>query len=303
MIKNINLYAIVDTVQIENSYSNFVSIEEIDIEEMNYVKQYSDNISKQVRTIVLNLNRLNSRYSSIKKLSEFNKELKSIMQVLNIKTLDDVKLKRIDIAIDSDLDFNKNYKLWQFLLQVLSYDDKKAEKWNTENLKTMKKVQVYSKGRSVDITIYDKNYESNGNHEANTRIEIRYKRLGKQGQGTNIDIKEQVKKLIKQLSHIEDNIESLEKNTARMLIDRWNEEKSKYEKLTLSEFYRRYDNYFYTSNIAKMVYQESGLKGSYTKWVAKLKVNSSNNIKYYTKTDMVKFKKAMTKALKEYIKN
>lgn len=306
------MYAIIDTLDIKIEYNNIEDIA-MDYTEIGSIndKKTSDNIKKQHRVVVLNPNKATTRYSIVKSMNEFNKVCEDTMELITVIDKDKVRKSRVDVAFDCNMDFDNNSKFFQFFIDLLSYDEKGASIWASENIRTTKKSQVYAKASlgsktGTDVLAYDKQLESDGKHISLARVEVRMKKLGNKGEGTFEDIEVILKKLIKRLGNIEDNLEALEINTARLLIERWEYEKARDPKLTLSKFVSqisKYYNYIYTNNIMKELYKASGLKGSYNKWVEKLRKNSSNTIVFYTKADIVKFKKAMIKALKIYMKN
>lgn len=73
---------------------------------------------------------------------------------------------------------------------------------------------------------------------------------------------------------------------ADRLVRLWNKEKIKLQ--SFNEFVRKYEKYFYTSEILKRVYSDNGLVGSYENWLNKFRRN--NHIKFYFKKDIIDFK-------------
>ena len=90
----------------------------------------------------------------------------------------------------------------------------------------------------------------------------------------------------------------LEANMSDRLIKLWEVDKENVR--SFSEFVRKYNDYFYTLNILKMVYEGVDLKGGYSNWLRKFR--KTNNIEFYTKTDIKEIQKAMLKSAKEYLK-
>lgn len=286
--KDVN--TIIDTTQIKTVFSNFIQLR--DIEGVENVKKYSDDINKQQRTIVLNLNN-DDEYKPILNLKDYKKKMKEVISMLEIVEIKKVELERIDIAIDTDIDFNTNFKFLLFLHQVIT-NSQISDKWYTINLNTLKKNTIISRSRDKEVCFYDKKDESNNKHYLNTRLEFRYKRLSK------LDLDKQIQKVIDDLNDIENNIESVENEIAERLILLYLSEKDKNKILTFSEFVRKYNNYFYTKYILKLVYHKSGLKGRYSTWLYKFK--ETNDIVFYDKKDINKFKKIMIKSIKKYMK-
>ena len=286
--KDVN--TIIDTTQIKTVFSNFIQLR--DIEGVENVKKYSDDINKQQRTIVLNLNN-DDEYKPILNLKDYKKKMKEVISMLEIVEIKKVELERIDIAIDTDIDFNTNFKFLLFLHQVIT-NSQISDKWYTINLNTLKKNTIISRSRDKEVCFYDKKDESNNKHYLNTRLEFRYKRLSK------LDLDKQIQKVIDDLNDIENNIESVENEIAERLILLYLSEKDKNKILTFSEFVRKYNNYFYTKYVLKLVYHKSGLKGRYSTWLYKFK--ETNDIVFYDKKDINKFKKIMIKSIKKYMK-
>lgn len=286
--KEIN--TIIDTTQIKTVFSNFIQLK--DIEKIEGVKKYTDDINKQERTIILNLNN-EYEYEPILNLKDYKKKMKEIINTLEIVEIKKVKLERIDIAIDVDIDFNTNFKFLLYLHQVIT-NTQKNDKWYTTNLSTLKRNTIISRSRDKEVCFYDKKEESNEKHYLSTRLEFRYKRLSK------MDLDMQIKKIIEDLNNIENNIENAEKEIAEKLILLYFHEKEKNKITTFSEFVRKYNNFFYNKYVLKLVYHKSDLKGNFNKWLYRFR--ELNSIEFYDKKDIKNFKKAMIKSIKKYIK-
>lgn len=289
-MKTKEINTIIDTTQIKTVFSNFIQLR--DIEGVENVKKYSDDINKQERTIVLNLNN-EDEYKPILNLKDYKKKMKEVINTLEIVEIKKVKLERIDIAIDIDIDFNTNFKFLLYLHQVIT-NTQISDKWYTTNLNTLKRNTIISRSRDKEVCFYDKKEESNEKHYLSTRLEFRYKRLSK------LDLEMQIKKVIEDLNNIENNIENAEKEIAERLILLYLNEKEKNKILTFSEFVRKYNHFFYNKYVLKLVYHKSGLKGNFNTWLSKFR--ESNPIEFYDKKDINNFKKIMIKSIKKYMK-
>ena len=90
----------------------------------------------------------------------------------------------------------------------------------------------------------------------------------------------------------------LEDNMSKRLIKLWEMDKGNVK--SFSEFVRKYNDYFYTLNILKVVYKSTGMKGSYSNWLKEFR--RVNVLEFYTTKDIKELQKAMLKSVKTYIK-
>ena len=69
-----------------------------------------------------------------------------------------------------------------------------------------------------------------------------------------------------------------------------------------TDFVRKHDKYFYTSDIVKGVYTAIGFTGDFHNWFKKFKKNNPS-CNYYSLRDIKKYNASIIKSLKNYIRN
>ena len=209
--------------------------------------------------------------------------------------MNNVNLSRVDVAFDSsDYEYQKDFKRMLFAYELMTIRNKKSSRWYTTNLNTLRNNSIKLYDSRFELEIYDKKDESKGTHPHNIRIEFRYKRLAKDV----LDSEIYINKAIDKIKGMNGHLEMLEANMSDRLIKLWEVDKENVR--SFSEFVRKYNDYFYTLNILKMVYEGVDLKGGYSNWLRKFR--KTNNIEFYTKTDIKEIQKAMLKSAKEYLK-
>lgn len=294
--KIVNLKMLIDTQKISVIADNLLDYNNFN-DTFPFVKNatVNDKIKSDglYKSAVINANNYKGVYEPIHTKSEFLEVMKIIYNQIGVVDMENVDLNRIDIAIDSDMDYHQNFKKILFLFELVTNGENKNNKWYTTNLNTLKNNTVIIKGRSVEICFYDKAEESRGQHYANTRFEFRFKRISNKDYETHIN---KVKDIVE---NIDKAIPEVEKSMSERLIRLWEEEKCKVK--SFSEFVRKYDRFFYTMNIAEEVYKATGLKGNVRTWVNNFQ--RTNELEFYTKSDANEFKREVKKALKNYIKN
>lgn len=285
---------VIDTVAIKTDINNIKDFTKVNNDRYDFINRIGDNFDNSEMKLKINLH---TKYGecNINKLDINNKVLVESLESIGICDMDKVKLDRIDIALDTnDYDFNVDFKKLLFAFELLTVKRKKASRWYTTNLNTYKANTIKLYDSRYEVEIYNKSEESKGTHPYKTRIEFRYKRLTK-------DIADTVDFVAKTLDTVEEldkHLPMLEGITSNKLISLW--EVEQYQVKSFSEFVRKYNQYFYTLNILKVVYKASGLKGSYTNWIRDFR--KTNNIEFYTTKDIKQIKQAMKKSLKQYIK-
>jgi hypothetical protein len=294
MNKKYDFKMLIDTLKIRTVGYNLVDYSSLN-DKFSFIKKGSvhDEIrdGELYKTLIISANMEGEKYKPVFSMSEFEGILDNLYARMGIIESELVELNRIDIAVDSSMDYSENFKMILFLFELLTIECNKSDKWYTTNLRTLKNNTVISNGRSVEICFYDKKEESLGNHFANTRFEFRFKRVSSK------DILLHINKVKCIVNNIDKSIEVLEENMSKRLLNLWTIEKD--EVKSFSEFVRKYNKYFFTKNILKYVYKQSGLNGSYTNWIGNFR--KTNELKFYSKSDALKFKKAVKKSLKDYI--
>lgn len=298
-VKIVNLKMLIDTQKISVIADNLKDYGNFD-DTFPFVKRgtVNDKIKDDglYKSAVINANNYKGTYEPIHTKAELLEVMKIIYEQIGVKDMENVGLNRIDIAIDSEINFKENFKKILFMFELVTFGDKKSDKWYTTSLKTLKKNTIILNGRSLEVCFYDKAEESKGQHYANTRFEFRFKRVSNKEYDTHIN---KVKELVED---IDKYIPELEEDMSKRLINLWEEEKNSVK--SFSEFVRRYNNFFYTIDIMEKVYKQSGLKANCKSWIKEFrKVNRDNvALEFYNKSDVLEFKREVKKALKNYIK-
>lgn len=289
------LYCTIDTMQISIKEGNFKRLEIVTKDNFEFItplreKRVEEDVYKVLK---FNLNELHGNKLIIG-LEEYIESFNLALDKIGVIDKMDYELNRVDIAIDSDLEFKDNFKWFLFLFELVTYGNEKSDKWYTTNLNTLCNNTIILKDRTVEVCFYDKREESNDKHLYNSRMEWRFKRAG------NNDFNVYLDRLISRLYGLENNIEPLERNMANRLIRLWNKEYNEGQIRNFSEFVRKYSNYFYTVGVLKMVYAVTGLKGSYKNWL--IKFRQSNPLKFYNKSNVKQYKKNIIRSVKKYKK-
>ena len=208
----------------------------------------------------------------------------------------DIDVNRMDISVDSNLNYADYKKFHLYLFELITYRESHNKKILCTSLDSYKDNNIYLNSRDLKLAIYDKGYESKGEHPYSTRIEFRWIRY------TSLETDKMAKRVINKLKDIENNNTELEGKLINRLSVRYEEEKRKKEIKTFTEFVRKYDKFFYTRNIIKGVYETTGYKGSFKEWLRKFKENQPN-FRYYTLKDIKTYRNAIVKSVKAYIKS
>lgn len=288
---------IIDTMEIKLKLTNVQDLNRISIDNFEYIKSVRTNLEKAEMIIALSLNRRQGHYNRLTTLSENGEEFKAMLKDFGVVIHEDVKLNRLDISIDTQLDFDDNFKYFLYMFELCTYTDKRADKWYTTNLNTLKNNTIKQMGRKLQVVFYDKNDESNGRHLYNSRMEFRFLDI------SSADFKKHIDKLIELINSIEQNIELLDKNMSARIKRLYDNAIKKHDVKTLSEFVRMYDKYIYTSNILKELYDYVGLKGTYNNWLREFRRNNEGKLKLFTTNDVKKYKADCIRSIKAYKNN
>lgn len=290
---------VIDTIAINSDINNFNDFTIVNKDNFDYVERLGEIIDNRTQKLSMRVKiNLHTKYghttiNSTKKHSEY---LENALNELGIVELREVTMERIDIAIDTnDIDFKNDFKKLLFAFELLTIKHKRNARWYTTNLNSLQNNSIKLHDSRFELEIYDKGLESNNVYPYKTRLEMRYKRLNKGVGDTDIYIN----KTLEKINQMDGHLETLEMNMANRLITLWELEQGKIK--SFSEFVRKYNDYFYTLNILKVVYKASGLKGSYSKWLEKFRI--TNKLEFYTKSDIKQMQKAMIKSIKNYNKN
>ena len=240
---------------------------------------------------------LHNRYGemTLNSFKKYNSALNSSLAEMGVLNLNEVELNRIDVGLDTnDYSMQKDFKKMLFCYELLTIKHKKSDRWYTTNLNTLERNTIKLYDSRFELEIYDKAKASNNIHPYVTRVEFRYKRLNKDLKESNVyldKVAEKVKEMDGKLLQLEDNM-------SKRLIKLYQADKDNVK--SFSEFVRKYSDYFYTLNILKEVYKNSGMKGGYKNWLDKFR--KSNQLEFYTAKDIKELQKAMIKSVKSYMK-
>lgn len=286
--------SIIDTIAIKNDINNFEDFTIVNNENFDYIDRLSDSFDNSQMALKVNLH---TRYGemTLDKLNKFNCALEDSLSEIGVLQMDNVELNRIDIALDTNnYTMQKDFKRMLFAYELLTIKHKKKDRWYTTDLNTLQRNTIKFYDSRFELEIYDKAKASNGMHPFETRIEFRYKRLSKDLADTEVYLH----KVMDKVREMDGKLLQLEDNMSKRLIKLYQVEKDNVK--SFSEFVRKYNDYFYTINILKEVYKNSGLKGSCSKWLEKFR--TTNNLEFYTAKDIKELQKAMIKSVKTYIK-
>ena len=293
-------YCIIDTMQIRVNHKYFDDPYILEKESFEFIKFLRDEVKEEetYKVLKVNLNKING-YDKVNNIHEHYEKLEVVCSLLGIESMECIELNRVDIAIDSDLEFVENFKYFRFLFDVVVGKRQNTDNFNTEKRNnekgTEEKAVIKLTDRTTEICFYDKATESEGRHPYKSRMEWRFKRVSDTKYEKHLD------RLIEKLKDIESNLDYVEEIATKILIKRWNKDKIKC--MSFSDFIRRNDNLCYTLNIVRNVYKESGLSGSFKNWYMKFNKSDTNKlVKFYTKKDITESKKEIIKSIKIYKK-
>lgn len=221
--------------------------------------------------------------------------IKNIAEEIGINVVD-IEPNRIDIAVDSSLNYNDYVKFHLYLFELITFKESSRYKILCTSLDTYTENNIYFKGRDLKLSIYNKALESNGQHPFKTRIEFRWCRY------VTLNTEKSANKVIDKIKDIENNNEKLIKQVVDKLSKRYEEEVKNGSITNFTEFVRKYDKFFYTQEIIKGVYATTGLKGNFTNWLRTFKV-ANPKFTYYSLKDIKKYRNMMIKSIKNYIKS
>lgn len=301
-MKNAKIKCIIDTLSVVIEYSNVNDIT-IPADMRYFITNEVDKVEEATKRIKINPHLYNKGiYEPVYSLKVLKNIISEVLEKLSVINQEDIKLNRIDIAIDNDKDFDDNFKMFLFFFDLYTFEQKKPEKfykadrWYTTDMDTLKRTSIKCLNRSVELVIYDKEAESEGKHEFNTRMEFRFKRVKK------MDYEKHLKKINESLDAMSDNLKPLEEDMSKRLVKLWAREWKTKKVKSFSEFVRKYSDYFYTVNIMKAVYKESGLKGSYSNWIREFR-KTHENFEFYSNSTINTLKSTLKRSVKDYIKS
>ena len=295
-MNNIEFKTIIDTIAIDNNINNFEDFTTVNKENYEYITELKDDFKKCSKRVRLSLDKKYGELT-LDTYSKHNIALEESLNNLGVINIDEVELNRIDIALDTNsYILQADFKKLLFFFELLTINQKKSSKWYTTNLNTLKQNTIKLMDSHYELEIYDKALESNNVHPYKTRVEFRYKKVNRNTSKHFKDDKTYFTNTINKIKLMDKNIKHLEANMTNRLLKLYDEEKNTVK--SFSEFVRKYNHFFYTSNILKEVYKQANLKGNYSNWIKDFR--KRNTIEFYTTTDVKQAQKAMLKSIRDY---
>lgn len=286
--------SVIDTIAIRTDINNVEDFTRVNNENYEYIDKLSDNFNDSQMTLKVNLH---TRFGEmvLDSAKKFNNALEESLSDMGVIEMDNVELNRVDVALDTNsYTMQKDFKKMLFCYELLTIKHKKSDRWYTTNLNTLERNTIKLYDSRFELEIYDKAKASNNMHPYSTRVEFRYKRLNKDIADTEIYLD----KVLDKIGEMDGKLLQLEENMSKRLIKLYQADKDNVK--SFSEFVRKYNDYFYTINILKEVYKNSGMKGSCKGWLDNFRLK--NNLEFYTAKDIKELQKAMIKSVKTYMK-
>ena len=286
--------SVIDTIAIRTDINNVEDFTRVNNENYEYIDKLSDNFNDSQMTLKVNLH---TRFGEmvLDSAKKFNNALEESLSDMGVIEMDNVELNRVDVALDTNsYTMQKDFKKMLFCYELLTIKHKKSDRWYTTNLNTLERNTIKLYDSRFELEIYDKAKASNNMHPYSTRVEFRYKRLNKDIADTEIYLD----KVMDKIKEMDGKLLQLEENMSKRLIKLYQADKDNVK--SFSEFVRKYNDYFYTLNILKEVYKNSGMRGSYKNWLDTFR--KTNTLEFYTAKDIKELQKAMIKSVKSYMK-
>lgn len=293
--KKVNLNTVVDTFQCDILREKMENERILMDEHHAYIKpSTSQRVDDNYNRVKISPKHLIG-YENTNSSKNIDMAINTIAERIGVTKMD-IDVNRMDISVDSNLNYADYKKFHLYLFELITYRESHNKKILCTSLDSYRDNNIYLNSRDLKLAIYDKGYESKGEHPYSTRIEFRWIRY------TSLETDKMAKRVINKLKDIESNNEELESKLINRLSAIYEEEKRKKEIKTFTEFVRKYDKFFYTRNIIKGVYVSTGLKGSFKEWLRKFKANHPE-FRYYTLKDIKTYRNAIVKSVKAYIKS
>ena len=286
--------SVIDTIAIRTDINNVNDFTVVNNENYEYINKLTDSFDNSQMTLKVNLH---TRYGEmvLDNVKKFNTALEESLSEMGVVEMSNVELTRVDIALDTNnYTMQQDFKRMLFCYELLTIKHKRDDRWYTTDLNTLQRNTIKLYGDRFELEIYDKAKASNNMHPFSTRIEFRYKRLNKDLADNEIYLK----KTIDKVNEMDGKLLQLEENMSKRLIKLYQADKDNVK--SFSEFVRKYNDYFYTLNILKEVYKNSGMRGSYKNWLDTFR--KTNTLEFYTSKDIKELQKAMIKSVKSYMK-
>lgn len=286
--------SVIDTIAIRTDINNVKDFTVVNNENYEYINKLTDSFDNSQMMLKVNLH---TKYGEmvLDNVKKFNTALEESLNDMGVIEMSNVELTRVDIALDTNnYTMQQDFKRMLFCYELLTIKHKRDDRWYTTDLNTLQRNTIKLFGDRFELEIYDKAKASNNMHPFSTRIEFRYKRLNKDIADNEIYLK----KTIDKIEEMNGKLLQLEENMSKRLIKLYQADKDNVK--SFSEFVRKYNDYFYTLNILKEVYKNSGMRGSYKNWLDTFR--KTNTLEFYTAKDIKELQKAMKKSVKTYMK-
>lgn len=219
-------------------------------------------------------------------------ELKNMLKDFGIEIQQDVKLGRFNIGIDTELNFNDNFKYFLYMFELFMCSDEKEDIIYTINLDTLKNSSIKQVGELFQLIFYDKN---NIRDLYNSRMEFIFSNI------ESTDINKYIDTIINLINVIEKNIELIDEYMSFRIIQLYDQEIEQKSVKSLSEFVRKYDRYIYTEGILRSLYGKMNLRGCCSEWLVNYR--RKNKIELFTISDVKTYKDRCIKAIMTYKNN
>lgn len=218
-----------------------------------------------------------------------------MLKDFGIEILEDEKLNKLTISIDTELNFNNNFKYFLYMFELCVYSDEKSDIMCTINLDTLKNSSIKQFRGNFQVAFYDKNDKSNSRGLYNSRMEFSFSSMPFD------DINKYIDKVMNLIDGIEKNIELIDNYMGSRMVKLYDQEIGQESVKSLSEFVRKYDRYIYTEAILKALYGKMNLRGAYSEWLSNYR--RKNKIDLFTISDVTTYKDRCIKSIKAYKKN
>ncbi len=282
---SIDFTTIIHTIQ---GNSNTAILSEDDIIKKSYVKSFKFSRGKAIYQ--LNPNKFENL---IDNLTEYKQTLSKILDELYIQ---DFISSRIDVAINSTEEFDGLYKIDNYFKELYAVHIGEDNNYFTTGA-DFKKRSLKVSNKYKDLEIYDKKLESKGKDSANTRIEFRFKSLGK-----NKSVDTVINDIIKILDALPKHIEELNEIKVEQLYNQYLKETSlDYEgRITsLHMFVSKYADHIFNTDILKGLHNKF-YSGECKNWLYRYR-KSGKTLTLYSKQDIKTYIKSIKKSVKNYV--
>lgn len=286
--KDINIVSSIDTLQTKDRVENRKM--QIDIVHGQTQKYINDGI---ITT------RWSPNYKKIiTRLTETEKEIGEIYKMATVINVEEVKMNRIDIHTDIDMEFEEIDKLLDLLfLSIIEGARNNIKKdWIDKN--DLKKEAYWFGTQYLELNFYNKKKEAKDKgekYEYPTRLEIRFKKIKSQDKKFHID------KAIGIYKEAIEKVSYSENTRIKLLCSAWDKFIIENPKATLTHFVIKYEKEIHTKKIMEGIYKHVGLKGQLNSWIKKFR--QGYKLELITESELKELVKRINISLKRYKNN